>query len=152
MVASTEEGQWVVATPGAPSGFLVTADRDFARQNQLTEAQLAQSLIDNIVAAMRGLRKAVPETVQEIQMAAIEVRQKGDAALEAGDIKLAETCYAQAKNFMPDYVMAYLRLAHVYAQSGRKAQARDLLKQAATLKTLTPELKRSVEQQLKILK
>jgi hypothetical protein len=102
----------VVTAPGAPKGFVVTADKPYAKEVGKTPTQLARYIIakikstmDNRGGSIYGTR-ALPD---DSRNDAINLRQDGDD-LFASKPADAEAKYRSAIQTDPTYAVAYVRL------------------------------------------
>lgn len=118
-------GEEVVNAPGAPLGFIVTADVPFAKLFGETTDQLARSLItriqttmDNRPASLSGKRDFVPDPRSD----AVDLRDEGDDIF-ATDPKAAEAKYRAAISTDPSYAVAYTRLVDLLVGQKRYAEA-----------------------------
>lgn len=115
----------VVKAPGAPKGFVVTADKPYAKEVGKTPAQLARYIISKIKSTMdsRGGSiygtRALPD---DSRSDAIDLRQDGDD-LFASKPKEAEAKYRSAIQTDPTYAVAYVRLIELLVGQKRNDEA-----------------------------
>lgn len=122
-------GQWVVAAPSAPDGYILTADSAFARLRQTTPQKLALRLVD-LVRLSLGTAAFAGRAGGSAEEIAAEMRAEGDAAYGAGDGAEAESRYKAALECAPNYTLPYLRLAALYHER-KNATARDAIRTRA---------------------
>jgi hypothetical protein len=124
----TVRGLWVVKTPKAPDGFLITADPRFAREWGISARKLAQVLmrsIHNTFEPQYAMRDA-----GDLRAQAAEARILGDNAYQADDKPGAEAGYKKSLQIAPSYIIPYLRLASLYAEQNLPEKARAILQEA----------------------
>lgn len=150
--------EWVVRCSSAPEEFLVTADTIFARLEGTTPEKLAAELAMKINEAMGNQGVTVPDnrpaarSASENQaIAAVRLREEGDALYDKGEKEAALKKYLSALDFTNDlppdkkYVAAYIRAASLYYEMKERAKAEELAQEALTLPCLTPEEKRDLQ-------
>lgn len=149
---SQVKGQYVVGTGG--SNFVITADTAFAKEWGLTPSQLAKQLILKIRSSLDpeksesfGGRDFSPE---EMHVAAVDLRQEGDALYATSKAK-AEEKYKSAIGNDPTYAVPYVRLADLYASKGDKVAAQEILKQGLAVEEMSADQKATLSAKLKKL-
>jgi len=125
-------GLWVVRTPKAPGGFLITADPKFAREWGVSSQKLAVLLMHTIHNTFDPPRIAMRD-IGDLRAQAVEMRIQGDNAYQGQDAAAAETDYLKAVQIAPGYLIPYLRLAYLYAERNQPEKARAMLRKAQEL-------------------
>jgi hypothetical protein len=146
-------GQYVVGTSKA-SDFVITADAAFAKEWGVSTQTLAKQLVAKIRSSVDaekserfGSRDTTPD---EMHLAAVELRQQGDAyyKLSPGE---AEAKYKLAIDNDPAYSVPYLRLADLYLAKRDNAAARDILTKALAVEGMSADQKADVQKKLNTL-
>jgi hypothetical protein len=149
--------EYVVRAPGAPRGYLITADKHFAREWGLSRPSLAKQLITTIRRTFdpaKGTRIAMRDatpTPDEVRSDAVELRQAGDDAY-ARDPAEAEAKYRAAIETDPAYAVPYLRLADLLASAHRSADAKSILRQALAVTQIPADQRADLRKRLAQLK
>jgi hypothetical protein len=143
------KGQYVVGTGG--KNFVITADSSFAKEWGLTPSALASQLILKIRSALDpdksesfGGRDLSPE---ELRIAAIDLRQQGDA-LYSSKPDQAEVKYKAAISNDPTYGVSYLRLADLYLGKKDNEGAKSILNDGLKVSGMSSDQKGALQSKL----
>lgn len=147
-------GEAVVKVAGAPDGFLVTADKQFADACGMTPSRLASTLASKIRNTFDpdrgddlGGRDVTPD---DLRQAAIDLRQEGDELFSSSPSQ-AEAKYIMAIQNDRTYHVPYLRLADIYKSQGDVQKAKDTIDQALGVTGITGEQRVELEAKRKSL-
>ena len=149
---SQVKGQYVVGTGG--KNFVITADTAFAREWGLPPSGLAKQLVLKIRSSMDpeksdqfGSRDLSPD---ELRVAAIDLRQQGDA-LYASNPAAAEAKYSAAIANDPTYGVPYLRIADLHLAKNNSDAAKAILEQGLQVAGMSADQRASLQDKLKTL-
>jgi hypothetical protein len=150
----TVRGEAVVKVAGAPGGYIVTADRQFANECGVSPTQLARQLANKIRTTFDpqsgdefGGRALTPE---DMRQAAIDLRQEGDDLYATSKVQ-AEAKYKLAIQNDPSYHVPYLRLADLYKSQGNKDAAKSILEEGLKVDAIAGSQRAELEAKLKSL-
>ena len=136
--------EYVVRESDAPGGFILTADKPFARLETMSPSELCRfairrikSTMDDRTASRSGSeeRDLVPMPTRD---AAIDSRQEGDE-LYSSHPDQAEAKYRAAIDADPTYVAAYVRLVQLLRDEHKDSEAAEVAKKALDQKGVTEE-------------
>ncbi len=144
------KGQYVVGTGG--QNFVITADQSFAREWGLTPQSLAKQLILKIRTSLDPEKSdqfgSRDLTAEELRIAAIDLRQQGDA-LYASNPAGAEEKYKAAIANDPTYGVSYLRIADLKLAKKDSEGAKAILNEGIAVNGMPTDQKASLESKLK---
>jgi tetratricopeptide (TPR) repeat protein len=148
---------YVVASPQAPGGYVITADANYARERGLTRERLAHRLVNDIRTTYDTLASdgrattdlSADEQKERRREEAVERRLQGDAAYHQGKAAEAEALYQQSLALDPSYAVAYRRLAGLYAGPKQSQKRHEVLRQALAAPGLEDADRREIEQMLR---
>jgi tetratricopeptide (TPR) repeat protein len=151
LTVAQKNHEWVVATPAAPGGYIITADAQFAHLRNRTPQQLAQDL----VASIRATYDPAPMTLtardldmDQIHREAVQAWEQGNEAYDKNDMAGAEADYLKAIALEPNYVAAYETLGGLYAGQKRADEAREQFQKALSCSGIHAEQKAEIQQAL----
>ncbi len=143
-------GQYVVGTGG--QNFVITADQAFAKEWGLTPNALAKQLILKIRSSLDPEKSdqfgSRDLTAEELRIAAIDLRQQGDA-LYASNPSGAEAKYRAAIANDPTYGVSYLRIADLQLAKKDPEAAKAILNEGLAVSGLSADQRASLEAKLK---
>lgn len=146
------KGQYVVGTGG--KNFVITADSAFAREWGLTPSALANQLILKIRSSLDPEKSeqfgSRDLTAEELRIAAIDLRQQGDA-LYASNPAGAEAKYKAAIANDPTYGVSYLRIADLKLAKKDADSAKSILREGIAVTGMTADQRASLDAKLKSL-
>lgn len=144
------KGQYVVGTGG--KDFVITADSAFAKEWGLTPSALASQLILKIRSSLDPEKSeqfgSRDLTAEELRIAAIDLRQQGDA-LYASNPVAAESKYRGAIANDPTYGIPYLRIADLCLAKKDNEGAKAILNEGLKVTGLVGDQKAALESKLR---
>lgn len=144
------KGQYVVGTGG--KNFVITADSTFAKEWGLSPSALANQLILKIRSSLDPEKSeqfgSRDLTAEELRIAAIDLRQQGDA-LYASNATAAEAKYRAAIANDPTYGIPYLRIADLFLAKKDNDGAKNILNEGLKVTGLVGDQRASLESKLK---
>lgn len=144
------KGQYVVGTGG--QNFVITADQAFAREWGLPPSSLAKQLILKIRSSLDPEKSdqfgSRDLTAEELRIAAIDLRQQGDA-LYASNPSGAEAKYRASIANDPTYGVSYLRIADLQLAKKDTEAAKAILHEGLSVTGLAADQRASLEAKLK---
>jgi hypothetical protein len=149
---SQVKGQYVVGTGG--SNFVITADSAFAKEWGLTPRALASQLILKMRSSLDPEKSeqfgSRDLTAEELRVAAIDLRQQGDA-LYASNASAAEAKYRAAIANDPTYGVPYLRIADIQLSRNDSTAAKSILQEGLKVGTMPNDQRQSLEAKLRAI-
>jgi tetratricopeptide (TPR) repeat protein len=153
LTVGDRRGSRVVLSPDVPEGIVITADTSFARERGMAPDDLARALSRGIRLSFDRLVSNRSPSVQELRAQqraeSVDLREKGDTAYNDHDLVGAEAAYKAAIAKDSAYPIAYVRLAALYQETGKRSAARDLLTRALSMSTTDAELGREIRSMLR---
>jgi hypothetical protein len=144
------KGQYVVGTGG--KNFVITADSAFAKEWGLTPSALASQLILKIRSSLDPEKSeqfgSRDLTAEELRIAAIDLRQQGDALYASNPVG-AEAKYRSAIVNDPTYGIPYLRIADLFLAKKDNDGAKTVLGEGLKVPGLVGDQRAALESKLK---
>lgn len=144
-----ENGEIIVAAPSVSDGYVVTADRRFAKECGMSREALADHIIRRIKntydghSASRIGGRSFGEDEVDARTQAIDARQLGDDLL-ASSAQKAEAAYRDAVRLDPSYTVAHLRLIQCLLDRKDAVGAREAARAALQTPGLAEEDRREI--------
>lgn len=146
-----KNGEYVVKCKGLKDGFLITADNGFARAEGKTPSELASFLATNIRVAFDpskseyAMRANEPDSAEEMRSKAMTLRISAE---EEMDPAKAEALFKSSIEADKSYGEAYLGLAELLKNQGKKDEGKKILEDAIARGSLSDIDKDRIQQAL----